>query len=265
MPEELELFRHVYEEWKKHDVWFLMICGSRPIEDLGIIPSDRFAIYDLGRNKDRPAVHSVFGLGRQDSFYFIFDSAGKKVSASRSSLGYERGPKSALNELLTGTKFAIEELIERNHNIGEYEWLQPISEIIAANRGREYFIFSMFTKICDSCAGAEIIRFMKTIEIRAPKKILVASFLGRGYGELDIINLRSQLNIDYPVFIADGELRSKWDELIDKYNEDILSDIVFIVDSLGTILEVSHRTCNCFSLIGETVNRLINSQGEGAR
>lgn len=265
MPDELDLFRQVHEKWKEHDIWLLLIRGSGPNEDLGIIPSDRVAIYDIERNKDRPAVHSVFGLGKQDSFFFIFDSAGKKVSASRSVLGYERGPKAALNELLTGTKFAIEELIERNHNIDEYKWLQPISEIIAANRGREYFIFSMLTKICDSCAGAEIVRFMKTAEMRAPKKILVASFLGRGYGELDVINLRSQLNIDYPVFIADGGLRSKWDELIDKYNEDILSDIVFIVDSLGTILEVSHRTCNCFSLIGETVNRLINSQGEGAR
>lgn len=218
MPDELELFKITYEKWKDHDIWFLLIGRLDQEEGLGVISSDRLTIFNLERNIDRLNVYSVFGLRSQDSYFYVFDSAGRKVVASRSVLGYERGPKTFLNELLTGTRFSIEELMERNHNIGEYEWFRSIDKIITSNREYEYFVFSLLTKICDSCAGAEIVQFMKRIRLITPQGVYVASFLGREFSESDITNLKSQLNINYPIFIADNELRWKWDELIDKYN-----------------------------------------------
>jgi hypothetical protein len=265
MPHEVELFREVYAAWRNNDVWFLLICGNNAPIDLGIRLSNHVAIIDGQQKENAEDAYSSFGLRKDDGYYFIFNSKGSKVSSARSATGYERGPKIFLNEIINGAFFSIEELLGKNHNVIEYEWLAQIKKLMEVNRNRKYYVFSLFTKICDSCAGAGIIQFMKNTKSHLREDVYIASILSSNYTESDTVNMRSQLKLEYPVFVAENKLRTKWDELINKYNDEILSDIVFIVDSTGNIVDIAYRRCNCYGSFFQSAIRLLGYSTEGMK
>jgi len=80
------------------------------------------------------------------------------------------------------------------------------------------------------------------------------------FRDKDIPILKSQLKIDFPTIIADYNLNKKWDSLIKRYNEDLLTDIIFLLDESGKIIKVADRTCKCLPSFFNHVNSLIEEE-----
>ncbi len=102
-----------------------------------------------------------------------------------------------------------------------------------------------------------IIQALNIIDRNEDGSFIILSILNRNFDRTDIPNLIAQLKISYPVIIANDRLNAKWDTLIERYREDFLTDVVFMVDKSGGILKIAHRTCQCFPSFFKFVNSLI--------
>lgn len=198
-----------------------------------------------------------FNVNSNNGFYFIVDKKGMIVNAGQNDLGYERGPKVFLQKLIKGDFFSISEFVSEGVKIGDIPWFSQVDEVIKNHRNKEYFIISLFTKICDSCFGGRVIQTLNKIENDKNESLIVYSILHRNFDRRDVPNLRAQLNISYPVIIANKELNAKWNSLIKRYREDFLTDVVFLVDKSGEIIKVADSQCKCLPSFFGYVNSLM--------
>lgn len=60
------------------------------------------------------------------------------------------------------------------------------------------------------------------------------------YNFQELRALLSQSNISFPLFLSDDNLNAIWDKLIEKYNDKILNNIIFMSDKNGRILKAFH-------------------------
>ena len=256
-PPDLFLLEDVYSKWCNEDLHFLGIVSDSTNLNL----KSRFSSNNITFiEKNYSDLCSKFNLSPDIGFYFLVNKKGVVINAGKNDLGYEKGPKVFLQELIKGDFFSISELIIENKYINEFDWLAQINGLIKDNRDKEYFIISLFTKICDSCAGGKIIQALKIMHRYGNDSIYIMSVLNRKFNSEDIINLKSQLKIPYLVILADNKLNIKWDSLIKRYREDFLTDIIFILDKSGKILKVAYRTCKCYPPFFDYMHSLIEEK-----
>ncbi len=256
-PPDFFLFEKVYSKWGREDLDFLGIISDstklnlfyryRP-KNLTLIERD---YYDLC---------SEFHISADNGFYFLVDKKGEVISSGKNDLGYGKGPKVFLQELILGDFFSISELIIENKKIDDFKWFSQVSNIRNNYTEKKYFIVSLFTKICDSCSGGNIIQSLNKIYREKNDSIYVLSILSSKFNSEDVVNFKSQLKISYPVILADNELNIKWNSLIKRYNEDFLTDICFIVDNSGKILKVAYKTCKCFPSFFNYMHSLVQEK-----
>ena len=252
---DIDLFESVYSNWIDEDIYFLGIINNSEkfnierklnLENTSFIKENYF---DLCKK---------FKINSRDGNFFIVNKNGKIISTGKNDLGYEKGPKVYLQELIKDDAFSISEFIGENEKINDFEYLTQIKTSIESSTEKKYSIIALLTKICDSCSGGGIIQSFKKIHRDNNGLFNVLLILNRKYKKEDISNLRSQLKISFPIAIADQELNSKWDSLIERYNEDLLTDIIFIVDNQSNvILKVADRKCKCLPEFYDFLDSLI--------
>jgi len=253
-PPDLILFETVYTNWASEDIFFLGILSHSSIEAYKEkFQPDRVTFVE----KDYVRLGLRFSISNNNGFYFLVDKNGMIINAGQNDLGYERGPKVFLNKLIKGDSFSISELISDHINIADIPWFSQVSDFIKNHNDKDYFIVSLFTKICDSCSGGSIIRALNKIDSNKNRSFIILLILNKNFDRKDIPNLKLQLNISCPVIIANNRLNAKWDVLIERYREDFLTDVVFIVDKSGKILNLAHRTCQCLPSFFKFVNSLM--------
>ena len=71
--------------------------------------------------------------------------------------------------------------------------------------------------------------------------------------------MRRELQIDFPIYIADGALVERWNELITEYTERELNDIIFVTNKSGVILNIMYPGCNCAKSFFNDIARIINN------
>jgi len=84
-------------------------------------------------------------------------------------------------------------------------------------------------------------------KISRNERICVISVLNSDYfTEEDVESLKSQLEIEFLIFLSDEELREKWSTYIRKFREDDLNNIIIVAENSGHILKIFHRDCACY-------------------
>jgi hypothetical protein len=72
-------------------------------------------------------------------------------------------------------------------------------------------------------------------------EIEVIGLLHSKYYDYQQLNaLLSQSNASFPIILSDDNLNIEWDKLIGKYNDNIISNIIFMTDKSGNILKAFH-------------------------
>jgi hypothetical protein len=256
-PPDLILFETVYTKWIFDDLYFLGIINDSTALDLTKYNSEKVIFIE----RDYNDLCSIFNLDTKNGFYYLVNKEGKVTNSGKNDLGYERGPKILLQELLKNNFFSISEIIIENEKIANHKWFNQVNNLIQNENDKEYFLISLYTTICYSCSGGKIIRALKDIHRKDKNEtIYILSIISRRYKEQDIHNLKTLLKIPHPVIRANNELDSKWNSLIEQYREDYLTDIVFLVDKSGTILKIAHTNCDCYPSFFTYVYDLITKE-----
>jgi len=252
--DDQKLFETVYSNWANKDIDFLIITDDlNRIKQKEILNNNNISIID----KNYPELYAKFMLKGDDGSYFIVNKNGNLVNSGNSILGYEKGPKIYLQQLIERLYFSISELLEEKRDISEFPWFAQITDVINNNIDKKSFVISLYTTICDSCSGGQIIRTLESIDNKWSSSVYILSILNKEFNIRDIENLRSQLKVEHPIIIANDDLNKKWNSLIKKYRKDYLTDIVFILDRSGRILKIAYRTCDCFPAFFEYLHSLI--------
>jgi hypothetical protein len=187
-------------------------------------------------SRDYKKLKSLFKAPSYGTNYLV-NKSGDFIFRGRNFLGYERGVKVSLMHLIDNEYFNIMNLVTPNEHINNLEWFRQVSDIINKNK-KKYYIISMFTSICEGCPSFSIIDLMKDLHLKSQQHAYFLSILHNKYNQNDIINLRSQLGIKHPIFIADNALIEKWNYFIKKFRENDLNNIVFILDESGKIIKL---------------------------
>ncbi len=249
---DLVLLEEVYNRWKSSALHFIVVTNhsdqlnfKHHLNNANVIEKD----FDILCRK--------FRISMETGYHFVIDKQGNIVNSEKNYIGYEKGPKIALKEIIDNDTFSISSFIKEDKYIHDYEWFSQIDRIIKKEKENKYFVISLFTKICDSCSGGGIIRALSTIEQKKEQPPYILCVLNKGkFRERDIPAMESQLKINFDIAIADNTLDKKWDSLINQYREDYLTDVVFLLDDSGKILKIADRSCDCYSSFFSFVNSL---------
>lgn len=239
--DDIELFSAVYHNWRDENIRFLAITNNIENFKEKIASNDRDIVVV---NRDYEDLKRKFVSPFGSSTHYIVDENGNIFSYGKNSDGYEKGPKVFLKQLIKNEYFSISDFIKVNENVKEISWLEQVEDILRNNK-KDYYIVSLFTKICDTCSGGLSIGVLKKKYSERKDTIYIIGLLHNSYSEDDLSILKSQLEINFDMSRADNILSEKWDSLISQFREDDLTDIVFIMDKSGRILKVMDRSCRC--------------------
>jgi hypothetical protein len=260
-PDEIELFRLVCVNWQKENVNIVAFTENpdRLISESGTIDQGTIIV-----SRDYDNIIKKFRLPPPYRAYFVADAHGRIVAFGSERNAYQETVKVELQRLVKGKEFSIADFITKGSNIHKSDWLDQLSHIVD-NGSNEYYVFSLFTKICDSCRGGSAIRDLKQIYSRQTNMLQVVAILLNTYNQEDIVNLKSQLSISFPVIIADVRLSKKWAFFINEFRENDLTDILFVVRRTGEILDVADRKCRCRADLLKGIMQLSQSEAGLAR
>lgn len=87
----------------------------------------------------------------------------------------------------------------------------------------------LFDSISTSCPSGEVVKSLGRLAA-AHQDVPVLAFLPKDYSEADIENLKSNLQVGFPVERADAELAERWAALLDVYGEGRMTGTVVLVD-----------------------------------
>jgi len=255
-PDDIDLAKKIYWEWKDRGLQIVFVTKeySQFVKKTNFQLNDTIAIHN-NYERLKELFHSPIHVG---SFH-LFNTNGKIISQGNNRGAYEKMLRSSLNEIIYGKSFSISDFIKETTNIHSVNWLEQIGSVIRQGN-EDFYLISLHTKICDSCSGGMVIRELKIILQRYSNQVRVVSLLPRTFSENDIVSLKKQLNIEYPILIADDSLNQKWSGFIQLFSEDMLSDIIVFVDKMGNIMEVVDKKCNCTKQFFTYINNFLDDR-----
>jgi hypothetical protein len=242
-PEDHELINQVVQNWQHEAINILVFSNMANIK-LDIIESASDNLFVIHEQFDK--FTKLFSVHEGEGVYCITDRRGRIVISSNSDNAYQKDVKVRLLELLKQKKFLTSDFISLNHNIHNVEWLSIVSELIDSEN-KDYYVISLFTNICDTCSGGSTIKTFQNIHNKHQDTVRVASILLDSYTQNDIRRLKSHLNINFMVMRANIPLSNKWRHYINEFRESDLTNIAFVVDKTGQVLEMADRNCNCWA------------------
>jgi len=230
-------------EWEESSLAFMVLTNKPEELDTNITNNPRLNIIGVNHYESlRAAFHAP-----ESGSYYLFSSSGSLIVTGRDYVDAAKDLKRHLNYLLYGKAFSIQELIPSNIRSDRNDGLAQLGRLVETAAGR-YIVIAMFTSICSGCRSGEIIRNLLKLEESQQGLISITCILGGSLSESDARNAKSQLHLPFPVIEASHDLRLRWDRLIASYSESELTDVVFILDKQGTVLDVAYPNCpNCWS------------------
>lgn len=240
---DVDLIKLVYSSWKNENLEIMIITNDlERFKSKFEVDSKKTILV----TKDYEKLKSMFHSSTREGDYYLFNGSGDLIDTNKNYVGYDKGVKIFLMQLVKKDYFSFSDFIEENENIRNFPWLQQIERIIN-NKKKEYFMISLFTSFCGTCNSGPIINAMDKFHSKNKNSFYVLSILNNDFNnEEDIKSLISQSKINYPIVIAEQMLNKKWTDLINKYREQDLTNIVFIIDKSGKILKILHPNCNCY-------------------
>jgi hypothetical protein len=253
----MDLFFSVYNNWNREDLNILV----------GVKDAERFLV-KIGRNfknifivqKDYEYLAKKFKLfDLNGGLYCIVDKKGTIIGYGGNKDAYDKEVKVQLQQVINEKAFNIYDFLDYKNNLNDIKWLRQIGDLL--NReDKKYYLISLYTKICNNCSEGTQIESLKKIYSKYNEYISVIFVLLDVYTQKDILNMRSQLSLICPIYIADVSLSQKWKHFIGQYRENDLTDIILLVDKAGKILEVADRKCNCWGRLFNKTTLLLESK-----
>ena len=256
--DDVSMIKNVYSNWKDDDLYFIVITND--IEKIKLkIGIDLKNNIVISNNYEK--LKSKFNSPAHSGTYHLFNGSGYIVAAGNNYVGYERGVKVFLNQLIKNKYFSISDFIRASENIENIEWFSEFANIIDEEE-KDCFIVSMFTTFSADCGRNRIINTLQKIYSQNLNSVYVSAILNADFNKKEDINsLKSQSKVDFSLIIADQKLNKKWSSLIYEFRETDLTDIVFIMDKSGEILKISDRSCRCYDEFFRFVDSLIKNKG----
>jgi hypothetical protein len=228
---DLEICRSV---WEKEGGSINMILVSQSLD----MPEEFVSDSSIGIIHDKDS--GLFRLFRIPTmgFYLFFDPHGKLLDAGNNRVGYKEGPQGAFSWHLHGLRFSRSVFIPaENENISSYSWLNQLRQIMATGL-RPFYLFGLFSSICDGCSSGKAIDLLKKLRSELVGDFEVHAILSPAFEDKDIIPLITQLRLNFPVSLADENLSLKWNELESIYRPSSINELIIMADSDGDVLLV---------------------------
>lgn len=183
------------------------------------------------------SLRDLFGVPKF-GFFSVYDPHGRRVASGTSQATFSGSLRNNLRRLLNRIDFKTEMFIPpEGHILDEYDWFGPLALKIRANP-RDYQLIVMFRTICEGCGSGAFVTQLKRIHTEGSGNIEVHLLVNTDFTEEDIINLSSQLRLDFTIEAADDRLAQKWEELVFSFGGDSINGIAFLVDRTTKILKI---------------------------
>lgn len=237
---DLSLFEQIYSHWKDEDIKLVIITKNYGELKLRI---DLNNVIVLAKDFDK--LKTIFKAPNYGTYY-LFDKTGYLINTGRNDIEYDKYLRILLNRLIKNKYFSISEFIKPNENIKNISWLKQAAEIVEKGY-KDFYIISLFTSICAGCRSGSIIINLNSFYLKSLNIADVLCIFSDKFNEVDLVSLKSQLLMRFPVSIADQTLSRKWNYLIKEFSEAEITNIVFIIDKWGKIIRILDPNCSdCF-------------------
>lgn len=214
------IIRTVQNRPSRSPVWLLItdsanLLRSRlPIDDITIIERD----YDALRN--------IFGAQRGMGSWFIFDEAGKLKAQGKYDTGDAVGH---LHSILDGQpEYSAALFLKILNSLNASDKLSDAHVKSAKTRSGKA-VFVLFSSACTGCKDASLVELINSYSKRFPR-IWFQALLPNTFGQQDIDNFKTNLNIPFAVAIASGDLSQEWLALCDRYGEKVVNGTVIAIE-----------------------------------
>jgi len=191
---------------------------------------------------------------------YLFDESGHLVYSGRNYFSYEQGIRIKLGQILNRRKFNISYLIKINQNINSLPWLQQISDICQKDNNK-YLIFSMHASLCAGCGSGKIVSILNDVYSNKSNGLHIICILHNKFNNFDLANIKHNLDIHFPIYLADKLLNNKWSALIEEYGESNVTDIVALLDRSGKVIDILYPNCKrCWSAFFNHMYKLLKNE-----
>lgn len=248
---EIEMLRRIYFEWESNLVVFIVIRKKpNPYFSKIDAENENFLVISAGAGP----IITAFSNPVNGSF-FVYDLSGSLARKGTSNDDIEIVLKQTFNQLIKGKHFSLSELLGQEGNILNLDYFGQVHDTIK-NEKKEYYLIALFNDICQGCGSGSIIRVLNRVYREMKGRVGVLCFVDDSFSRTDILSLKSQLEIDYQVSIANELLMRKWRSLALEYSSPELNNLVFIINSRGYIEKSIEPNCNecaqsIYSFFGE--------------
>lgn len=233
LEDQIKLLKNVYFEFKNQAL--LMVVFTEDFqklnEEIGYALTRMFVITD-----DYEKFKKIFQVPSCCENFYLFDKSGNLVVTDFNWKGYKEGIKTHLMSLVEKKKFSIYHFIELEKNIRDIDWFEQLWKIIDREKTYNYYLISMFTRVCMNCPSGWIIDSLKELYKLSNNSIYFLIILSDNFSENDVRNFKVNLGIKFSVIKADRKLANKWDHLLEEFRESDLNNIVFLIDKHGQVL-----------------------------
>jgi hypothetical protein len=236
---DIDILRQIFFEWESEIVVFIAVCNEA-IARYPNTPAERPNFHVV--SVDKKSISAAFSNPRAGAFY-LYDLSGRLAGSGTPSDNSRILIKKIFNRLINGKYFNLAELLGTGENILKLEWFSQVSQFMIKEK-KEYYAIGMFRNICQGCGSGSIIRVLNDAYRDKKEKLGLICFVDDSFSDADVRSLRSQLEIDYCVAVANELLSSKWEALVREYTASELTDIVFLIDLNGRLLRTMDPSCS---------------------
>lgn len=233
--EGIKLFQTVYDKWRKKNLNLILFTEY---SDLLIKKLGEKHTYLIIINENYEEMKKNFH-STVNNFHYLFNK-GELIYVGINSIGYEKGIKVHLIEQIDKEIFNPSSFLG-NKNVHLMSDFKQLSELVHLFND-EYLLIAFLTDFCDSCLSGYILYQLDKIQNYKSSKIGVCAVLyGNKYFDKDIDGLKSQSGYQFPIYISKNTLTQRWRKYILKFNEKTVSDIVFLIDNNGNVLDIFNK------------------------
>jgi len=142
------------------------------------------------------------------------------------------------DRLNDGDNFSILNILQPGTNIKDLGWLGCLSRYLKHEMNYDYYLVAMFSSICMECLNGVIIRELKNSQKKLYKSISFLIIVPDKFTENEVDNMKTSLNMNIQVIIADKDLSITWNQLIENYGGSKINIILFLLNKGGDVLSV---------------------------
>jgi len=233
-----EFLMNVFIDWGDYKL-VIIVFTTKPDQLVASHPEIEDKVIIINNNLDK--VRHILDSNKNNSFCYLFGLNREYIIRAETIRLYESGMKYEFIKTLRGNIFQPKDLLGGGNNIFKSKVFNKI--LLPYTIQNKYVVINLMSKYCEGCVEGRILSVIKQLYKEKAAEAMVIFY--NGINENDIINFKSQIDIDFPVHIASGDLLKKWDSIFHEYSVDAVSSIVLVAEGNGEICDYYFNGCEC--------------------